>query len=302
MWVLIASVLGIDVLWLWAIGIGVEPASVVYPLLGAGLLGSLSCLYKRRAPPLSYCAEVGAKMILFSLAGGVLTYLAVTLEAPLADAQFVAIDRALGFDWQEWHAWVNGHPLLRTVLNFAYGSTGPQIIFWWLWLSLKGKRDALQEFLWAAIASLLIITPIYALLPAKGPWVFFETGLYADWIQDFLALRDHAMPMLNCRKMVGIVVCPSFHTALGVIFIAIARFNPWLLAGSALLNGAMFLSVPTEGSHYLIDALSGAAVALVSLYIAAWAEHGVFSLRIWMPSVRVTIAQVQAEVHGRIQP
>jgi hypothetical protein len=292
MWGLIASVWVVDALWLWAVGIGVEPSSIVYSVFGASLLGIVSFLYKRRAPPISYCAEVGAKMVLFSLGGAILTYLAVTVEAPLADAQFVAIDRTLGFDWQEWFAWVNRHPVLRAVLHFAYGTTGPQIFLWWLWLSLKWKRDILQEFLWAAMVSILIITPIYAVLPAKGPWVFFETGLYADWIGDFMALRDHAMPVMNCRKMVGIVVCPSFHTSLGVIFIAIARSNRWLLAGSGLLNGTMILSVLTEGSHYLIDALSGAAVAMVALRIAAWAEHRVFTAPRWMLSVRVAAAKV----------
>ena len=106
--------------------------------------------------------------------------------------------------------------------------------------------------------------------------MFFDTGLYANWIRDFLDLRDNAMPVLDCRKIVGIVVCPSFHTALGVILIAIARSQRWILAGSVLLNGIMILSVLTEGSHYLIDLLSGAAVAIVSLRLTAWAKHGVY--------------------------
>ena len=161
-------------------------------------------------------------MVLFSLGAGILTYLAVTLAAPLADAEFVWIDQTLGFDWMEWFNWVNNHQFFRAILSLAYGSTGPQVILCWLWLSLKGKRDILQEFLWAAMISILIITPIFAFLPAKGPWVYFETGLHANWIHDFLALRDHTLLVLDCRKIVGIVVCPSYHTALGVIFIAIA--------------------------------------------------------------------------------
>ena len=276
MWILIASVLVIDALWLWTIGINLKLSSIIYVGSGTGVLGLVAYIYRRRVPSLSYCAEVGAKLVLFSLGGGILTYLAVTLKAPLADAQLVAIDRALGFDWQEWFAWVNRHPFLRTVLKLAYDITGIEIIFCWLWLSLKGKREILEEFLWAGMISLLIIAPIYALLPAKGPWVFFDTGLYANWIRDFLDLRDNAMPVLDCRKIVGIVVCPSFHTALGVILIAIARSQRWILAGSVLLNGIMILSVLTEGSHYLIDLLSGAAVAIVSLRLTAWAKHGVY--------------------------
>jgi hypothetical protein len=269
MWILIGTVWVIDALWLWAEGIALAPLSVCYTAIGAGFLCTIAYLYRRRALPISYCAEVGAQMGLFSVGGGILTYLAVTLAAPLADAEFVFIDQKLGFDWMEWFIWVNNHQFLRSVFGFAYASTGPQIILCWLWLSLRGKRDILQEFLWAAMVSLLISTSIYAALPAKGPWVFFDTGLYADWIEDFIALRNNAMPVLDCRKIVGIVVCPSYHTALGVIFIAIARSNRWLLAGSVLLNGTMILSVVTEGSHYLIDVVSGATVAIISIFTVA---------------------------------
>lgn len=276
MWLVIAGVCGLDILWMAAAGITMKISSILIVALGSAFLGAIAYLYAKRDPRIAETANMGAKTVLFSAAAATLSYLVLTLDAPLADARLVAIDRAMGFDWLAWFHWVHAHPTVHSVLNFAYDAIGPEIIVALLWLSLTGKHAIVREFQWATILALFAIIPISGMVPALGGWDYFGTGLSGGWIPDLLALRAHEMPVFDCRRMTGIITCPSFHTSLGIIFIAIARFDRRLLLGSILLNGAMIASVPSEGSHYLFDALSGAGVAVAALIAAQRIEAGRF--------------------------
>ena len=268
MWLLIATLCLVDLLWMAATGIALATSSILRIGAGVGCLGLIAYVYARRMPRIADLADVGAKTILFSAAAGILSYLAITLNAPLADAKFVAIDRALGFDWPAWFAWVQAHPVVHYTLLFAYNAVGPETILALILLPLSGKGEVVREFMWATMLSLLIIVPISGALPAVSAWVYFDTGLRSDWIGPVLALRAHAMPVLDLGAMTGLIACPSFHTALGIILMAVTRFNRRLLIGSIVLNGIMIVSVPSEGSHYVIDVLAGASVAAIALFMA----------------------------------
>ena len=266
MWYVILAVVALDAAWLVAAGIPVVGYSFLRVSLATVLLPSLAWIYRDRAPRLAEMASTALPTIVFSAAAGVLSYLAASTNLPFVDAQYAAIDESLGLDWRDWYAWVNSHPVLKLVLRIAYDSVGPEIILCLIVLPLVGHAKVVREFQWMAIISLLLIIPISELFPATGPWVVYEVGEPTPWLDHVLAMRSHAMP-LDLTALTGIIVCPSFHTTLGLLLIYSARFNRVVLACSTVLNGLMIVSVPSEGSHYFIDVIAGAIVAVIAIMV-----------------------------------
>lgn len=233
------------------------------------LLVGVCALYSgpRPAPILAEATWYAALWIGFSLIGCCLTYEAAAFALPLHDQALARADAALGFDWVRWSALVAAHPVLKGVLALAYASLLPQILLAIGACAGCSSRRA-NEALIAAAAIALALTCLGSMLwPALGAWT--EAGLRPPprWAADLLAVRagqrDFAIPDLQ-----GIVSFPSYHAVLGILFcwsLWPLRRMRWPMLG---LNTAMFLSIPSEGDHYLTDIIAGAAVAAVSILAA----------------------------------
>jgi membrane-associated phospholipid phosphatase len=201
-------------------------------------------------------------MAAFTNVGAILTYAALAASPfPMADAALAQADAALGFDWAAWSGFVNGRPVLHVVLMLAYASIPVQGLALVGWLSFRQPRRV-QEFLLAAMISILIMTPIMLLLPAVGAPSHHANGMTEQWTHDILALRAHTLTTIN--EMDGIVFFPSFHTVLGVLLANMARGRRWFLP-VLILNLLLIASVPTEGAHYGVDLLSGLGLAFAAL-------------------------------------
>ncbi len=85
-------------------------------------------------------------------------------------------------------------------------------------------------------------------------------------------------PLSTFANLQGIISFPSFHTSLGVLFTYVVRKRRLILLPVALLNVAMIVSVLTEGGHFLVDVVAGAAVAAAAIWataqIEAMSHHG----------------------------
>ena len=81
-------------------------------------------------------------------------------------------------------------------------------------------------------------------------------------MRHLLALRTDPQHVLDLNNLPGLVTFPSFHTAMGIIAIYCSRGTPWLFWPSLIINILMISSTPLFGSHYLIDVIAGAVVAL----------------------------------------
>ena len=75
--------------------------------------------------------------------------------------------------------------------------------------------------------------------------------------------------MKRIGEMQGIVTFPSYHTVLGVLFPYMFRRHRWFLP-VLVLNVLLIGSVPTEGAHYVVDAIAGVIIAVVALAVAQW--------------------------------
>src|SRR5690606_25926325 len=82
------------------------PFSVVwssfYPLVPwVALMGTIWTVYTfwRPAPEITAAVLASSELLLFVLGGAIFNYLGFMAHRPLIDAQLLAADRAIGFDW-----------------------------------------------------------------------------------------------------------------------------------------------------------------------------------------------------------
>jgi PAP2 superfamily protein len=275
-WLSIGCVALIDAALMYRSGIGVSMAM----LRGYGEVGGawalLTFFYNgvtRHNPRLATFTMMVMQASLFSFVAAAFSYLVLTLRAPLMDQEFSALDQSLGFDWLAWATWIYRHPRLNQILILAYESMAPQFFLALALFPLLGKQRYVSELCSAAVVALLIVIPVSGAIPALGPWVYYEVGIKETiWLPDVLALRDGTMTVLGEHAFSGIVCCPSFHTALAILFVYAARWNRGLLLTVGALNGLLLLSVPSVGNHYLIDVIAGLLVAGVAIAAAGWVE------------------------------
>lgn len=208
------------------------------------------------------------------LLGAVATYPLAADTRGSVDAVLQHIDEALHFDWLAWYELVAAHRSLQLLGTAAYQSifVTPALILGHY--AVAGKQAEARRFLVTFWLAAVISLALFRYIPAFGPLATLwhgpvpylpESGLYeADLMP---ALRAHTLREVDLGTLRGLVSAPSFHTVSAVLYIAagwrIARLR-WTVL---VLNGAMLLSTPIEGTHYLADMLAGAAVAIAALAI-----------------------------------
>jgi hypothetical protein len=206
------------------------------------------------------------------LLGAVATYPLTVDTRGSIDPILQQVDSLLHFDWLAWYQTVADHRALQILGTAAYQSifiTPALILGHCAWADKRAEaRGFLVTFWLAAVVSLALFRYIPAVGPLATLWhgpvpYLPESGLYeADLLP---ALRNHVLREVDLGTLRGLVSAPSFHTVSAVLYIAagwrIARLR-WTVV---VLNGAMLLSTPVEGTHYLADMLAGAAVAFAAL-------------------------------------
>lgn len=215
-----------------------------------------------------------ALMIPAFVTAGILSYVAVPISGALVDAQLVALDHALGFNWLAFLRFTSGTPYIPAILEFCYHS------YYWQFMAMPfvfvaaGQQRALLEFAAASTVAGLATTSISALFPAIGPVAYFQPTdldfsayekIAGGWhLEQYQALRSGAAFMLD--KGTGLIAFPSFHTVLAILVCFAARKLPLTLRIPIfVINGILIIGALPVGGHYLVDILAGMAVAAASI-------------------------------------
>jgi hypothetical protein len=195
--------------------------------------------------------------------------IAARLATPLEDSLFGHIDRMLGFNGPAIMAlaqrrWLGG------VISSSYPLLQPLMVVSALAPSLLGKMKNAREFLLANLAAFAIGLPLFALLPAVGPWYYYHLAPNSAqvncWTQ-FQLLRSPA-PYVFLSQGEGVVCFPSFHVIWAILCAAaLWGFRP-IRIPVALFSAMIIASTLTTGWHYFIDVVGGIAVAVLSMAIA----------------------------------
>ena len=87
-------------------------------------------------------------------------------------------------------------------------------------------------------------------------------------------MREGTLQRLAPRALKAIVTFPSFHAAMAVLLTYPYRKFTAAFPLVIFWNGLMLVSVPKHGSHYFVDVLAGAAVAVLSIYLVREVQAG----------------------------
>ena len=199
---------------------------------------------------------------------------------PLTDHALAAVDRALGFDWVALLQLFDRHPWLNTILQAAYRSIIAQVLLIIVALALTGQAERVYRFLTATNLALLTTCIASVFFPALGPYVTYgvspadhpdialvSAGKTSDAI---LWLRAAVFTDPVPSFAVGLIWFPSFHAATAAIYAWATWRTPVVRWIGLALNVLMLIATPIHGDHYLVDVLSGLAVAAAAVAATTW--------------------------------
>lgn len=227
---------------------------------------------------------IKSSLIVEALAGGVAfsvlvlmsSYLAVSLNAPLADATLITIDQRMGFDGAALIRWIDTLPALSWTLMHAYASFSLQLIVLPMLLILFGHsvRAFALVLAYAAVGYFASFASIW--FPALGAHVVYAIDPASltsvnpyfghAFLDQFNAVREQPEFMFSLTTAEGILTFPSVHAGVALICAVSAFSLPWLRYPFLVLNALMGFATLTHGSHYLVDVFAGIGVAALSLY------------------------------------
>jgi len=192
---------------------------------------------------------------------------AARLDRPLQDEHLAHIDQVLNISVPQIVSFTSHHWLGR-VINRTYPLLIPLMLLSSLLPALAGKVRNAQVYLLANLIAFFIGLPLFALVPAVGPWYgyhFAATAHQAECQSALLLFRapGHAMSNIN-----AIICFPSFHVIWAIFCVAGLWGFRLLRVPVAVLSSMIIISTVTTGWHYFIDVLGGIVVAGLSLAIA----------------------------------
>jgi len=232
----------------------------------------------RRDPQVMFVLGATAQIVLVTAVMTPLTYVAAATNFPLQDANLLAMDRALGFDWAAYVRSVNDHPVLAGWLSCGYTMIRWPIFAIPVVLAAARRYQRIEEFTFAFGTALIVTTIVSALVPAIG--VYQQIGLdpadlanldpraYLEQVRDLAPTRAGSLRHLDLLGLAGIVTFPSFHAASAVLYGWALWPVRWMRPIAVLANGAMLAATPVDGGHYFIDLFAGIAIALLAIIAA----------------------------------
>jgi hypothetical protein len=234
----------------------------------------------RRDPQVMFALGGTAQIVLVTVLMTPLTYVAAATSFPLQDANLLAADRALGFDWTAYVGFVNDHPTLARWLTIGYAMIRWPIFAIPVVLAAAYRYRRMEEFILAFGLALIVTTIISAFVPALG--IYFELPdvsasyshvapvAYFDSARELPLVRDGSIRQLDLTKLTGLVTFPSFHAASAALYTWALWPVRWIRPIIVIANGAMLASCPVDGAHYIVDLIAGIAIAALAIMAARW--------------------------------
>ncbi len=261
-WGLVAAFAGVDAIWAYLAGLSFSFSIGAVALPGIGLALALALRSMHRFEGGALIFEYVALMTAMMHCVAVLTYLCAAVDRPLADAQLLGFDHALGLDWLYWFHALQARPLLYDAFGHVYHSLIYQALYFTILFGLMRQRERLREMFWIVVVGCLITSAGSVLVPALGTFKAFGLERLGAFIPVMEQLRAGTDLHFVIGRLTGIVTFPSFHTTMALVYVY--GFRDTGIIGRAMLafNAAMLLTIPFIGGHHFVDMLAGAIVAL----------------------------------------
>src|ERR1700676_3824279 len=125
---------------------------------------------------------------------------------------------------------------------------------------------------------LAVTLPGVALMPATVPISYYSFESLIDqsrFIDHFTRLRSGAFTELWLNDIEGMISCPSFHVAGGLMVTWAFRGHRRWFAALAVLNTLLIASTVLAGAHYAIDIVATVVLFAGSVLLwRAWGRNG----------------------------
>ncbi len=204
----------------------------------------------------------------------VFLFFAATLAARLGmgirlqDSHFAQLDKLLRIDIPGLVSW-SSHHWFGQLVNKCY-----PLLFPLMWIAvllpiLAGKIRYTRKLLTANVVAFALSLPLFALLPAIGPWYSYHLVIRPDEAEaqtNLLLLRTPG-PYLY-HPPAGVICFPSFHVIWAILCVqALWGFRPLRIPVS-IFSGVIIFSTMSTGFHYTCDVLGGIPVAAAAILLA----------------------------------
>ena len=260
---------------------GCRFTNLTVPGAAEGTLGFF-LIFAATLPVLAYWRE---KKHIYQLDAAFTVYWAVLLKVLLAypiviaarlgmgislrDGYLAGLDQSLGVDVAQIFAWAPQH-WIGQYANASYGLLTYLILLAILLPILTGRVHDAQRFITANVIAFAVSLPIYALVPAIGPWFgghFVPTGGQVECQNALLLLRQPGPRTLGSA---GIICFPSFHAIWAVLCAYALWGNRWFRIPAFVLSCLILFSTVSTGWHYFSDVAAGTVIAALSILISNW--------------------------------
>jgi membrane-associated phospholipid phosphatase len=244
---------------------------VPFCLLAAAFLCFYGDRFFPRGRTLVRILEAALIVVALGLSLACLSYVGEVSGLTLRDQQIIWVDRRLGFDWLGLMHTLDHWPRIMRVLNTAYASFTPQLLFTVLVLAVARRPRELDRFFIIFVGASLITEIASFLIPTLGPMLALADHVRFDNLPTIgrttahivMALREGSMKTIDYKAVDGIISFPSLHAAVAVIVPYALRWNRPLFLSICALDSLMLISAIPSGNHYLADVLAGVAVAVL---------------------------------------
>lgn len=282
LWPVIAAVAVVTGVWMVLAGLRLDWRNALLPAFAVLGLEGTAAFYTYRRPEVRFAATLSglAQLIAFSAVAVCLSYAAASTAGPFWDESLVSWDRALGFDWRAYLAFVDATPWLGLFLTIAYQSLQVQLALVMVVLGFSGRVRDIRTFLFAYVIAGLATVITSALMPAMAMYALFKlqpadfphlapAAAYVH-VAAMDGLRAGTLRLVSVTQGEGIITFPSFHAVLGVLITMALWPVYWLRWPVLVLNVLLVAAAPIDGGHYLIDILAGSGLAVLANRLAGY--------------------------------
>ena len=251
-------------------------------LIGLGFFAVLLppfVLYLRERGKSYWCDA--ALTIFWALFFNVLLFYPVAIAARLGainrlqDSRFIQLEHSFHINVLSFQAWAASH-WLGLLVNRSYPMLFPLMKISILLPVLSGRVKYAQEFLTSNLVAFALGLPLFAMLPAIGPWYGFHLEPRTDE-----AACQAALLLLRSRGPYtfsppgGVICFPSFHVVWAILCAQALWGFRWLRFPVLAVSAMIILSTLTTGVHYFCDVLAGILVATISIFLPRWLSRSI---------------------------
>ncbi len=262
----------------WALGqaAGISPQGTdigFSAAIAAGLL-ILSVLLRNRGMPRPATAIRLIFLVIVSMAFAPdmeIALLHVGRHAPYRDATLASWDAALGFDWLAYAKAFDSNQVIWVASRYAYNFMPLQVLL--AVFVLTGQATRVYAYVAASILAVTACCFVVVLFPALGAYSH-AGGQAAGFLHHDFIVGDKMTETLEWLRQeqsvgsaqnLGLISFPSYHAVCAVLGIWAFWRTSYLRWVVASLDLAMLAATLVQGSHYLVDILSGVALGVLSL-------------------------------------